>query len=339
MKAVVIMPVYNEAEALPFVLPKLANFLDADPLVERFEIVLVNDCSTDASVEIAKQQWVALGLDEFTAKLHIVSLPHNQGHQGALATGFIYSAKLDCDAFLVMDADGQDDCSALPQMFAELQSAQIVFARRSARAESRTWTLGYLLYQYANRLVLGHALQIGNFSAFTPAVLHYLIDLRDLKHMGAQLFFSPFKKAFVEVPRVKRVRGDSKMSFFDLIDFAVSAMTSSMDAWVRFFTRLAACTMVLAATSLVIILSIKLFTPLAIPGWASTTCLLLALAVFQSIGFLVTLTFLDKIVRYHLPSRSRLLAGLSATHVIANRKAGTFTNYKITPNETVTEYV
>ena len=48
----IVVPIYNEEESLPFLVNQLLEVLQ--PMEETFELVLVNDGSTDASAEVLK---------------------------------------------------------------------------------------------------------------------------------------------------------------------------------------------------------------------------------------------------------------------------------------------
>lgn len=96
MKICVIIPAYNEAEVIGNVVTGIRNALDSTKY--NFEIVVVNDQSTDDTSAIAKRR-------KATVIDHLI----NQGAGGATSTGLRYATKNNFDLAVTMDADGQHD--------------------------------------------------------------------------------------------------------------------------------------------------------------------------------------------------------------------------------------
>ena len=92
MRALVIIPAYNEEEALPATLGELRA---AQP---HLDVVLVSDGSTDRTAEVARQAGVS-----------VLELPFNLGIGGALRAGFLYAVRNGYSHAVQFDADGQHD--------------------------------------------------------------------------------------------------------------------------------------------------------------------------------------------------------------------------------------
>ena len=95
----VIICTYNEAENLPYVLPRIPDWVD--------EILLVDGHSTDGTVDIARQ---------LTPRIRI-TYQDGKGKANALAWGFKHAAG---DILVTMDADGSDDPALLEKFIAPL---------------------------------------------------------------------------------------------------------------------------------------------------------------------------------------------------------------------------
>jgi glycosyltransferase involved in cell wall biosynthesis len=103
MKLIIQIPCYNEAETLPIALAALPREVEG---FDEVEWLIINDGSTDNTVEVAKQ----CGVD------HIVDLKQNQG----LARGFIAGLK-EClrqgaDVIVNTDADNQYEARDIPKL-------------------------------------------------------------------------------------------------------------------------------------------------------------------------------------------------------------------------------
>ena len=114
----IVIPCYNEEEALPLSLPVLLSLLDemtADGLVAASSYILCsNDGSRDATWAVLRRFHAA------DSRVHAISLAHNRGHQYALLAGLAEVAG-QCDAAISIDADLQDDPRARPRLRREVE--------------------------------------------------------------------------------------------------------------------------------------------------------------------------------------------------------------------------
>ncbi len=127
----VVLPVYNESEAIAPVLRELIGVLDT-AWPGQWEIVAVDDGSSDDT----PAQLAALSR-EFPS-LRPLSLARNSGQSAALWMG-IRQARADWIATL--DADGQNDPADLPRLYAARDNADAVFGHRAKRRDtlSKRW--------------------------------------------------------------------------------------------------------------------------------------------------------------------------------------------------------
>ena len=104
----IVVPVYNERESLPMLLGELAPALAA----RRYEVVAVDDGSTDGSLETLK------ALKREHPELHIVAFEQNAGQTAAFAAGFRAAR---APVIVTMDADLQNDPADIPALLAGLE--------------------------------------------------------------------------------------------------------------------------------------------------------------------------------------------------------------------------
>jgi glycosyltransferase involved in cell wall biosynthesis len=118
-KLIIQIPCYNEENALPVALKALPKTI---PGVNKVEVLIINDGSTDKTIEVAK----SLGVD------HIVDLAVNQGLARAFMAGLKESVRQGADIVVNTDADNQycaDDIPSLIQPIIDGQADFVVGAR------------------------------------------------------------------------------------------------------------------------------------------------------------------------------------------------------------------
>ena len=119
----IVIPIYNEQDAIPFLIKKIKELLEHTP--SRAEIILVNDGSSDASisllVDVAAQD----------RRFKVLSLARNFGHQAAATAGLDAAIG---DVVVLMDADLQDPPELVLAMIEEYQKGyDVVYAQRTGR--------------------------------------------------------------------------------------------------------------------------------------------------------------------------------------------------------------
>ena len=121
----VVIPVFNEEGNIP---PLLEQLIPVVASIGTYEVVFVNDCSSDRSRE------VILAARATNPSVKLVELARNFGHQGALSAGYDFARG---DAVIVMDADLQDPPTLLPEMVAKWREGfEVVYAVREKRKEN-----------------------------------------------------------------------------------------------------------------------------------------------------------------------------------------------------------
>jgi glycosyltransferase involved in cell wall biosynthesis len=121
----VVLPVYNEAGALPGLHAELTAMFSS--LGKSYEIIAVDDGSCDESLAVLKQ------LAQADWRLAVISLRRNFGQTAAFAAGFDHACG---NVVITMDADGQNDPADIPRVLAKLDEGyDIVSGWRQNRKE------------------------------------------------------------------------------------------------------------------------------------------------------------------------------------------------------------
>jgi polyisoprenyl-phosphate glycosyltransferase len=301
---VVLIPVFDDWDAVALLLPQLDAALAGAGL--DVSVLLVDDASVSEPTRALR----SVALSTIRA-LHVLPLRRNLGHQRAIALGLAYvEAQLPCDEVVVMDGDGEDapdDVRRMLDRSRELQGKQVVFAERTQRAEGLVFRAFYRGYRAVHRLVTGKAVYFGNFSVLPRALLRRVVVVSELwNHYAAAVMRSRIPYTALNTTRGTRLAGRSKMSFVSLVTHGLSAMSVHADlAGVRLLVA-NALTILSMGAGLSVVVALRLFTQLAIPGWASTIGMLLLVLMSQSAILSVVFVFMTlqgRTVHGFLPAR------------------------------------
>jgi dolichol-phosphate mannosyltransferase len=217
----VVVPIYNEEELILRFHEAVASALKRGGCSD-WEVVYVNDGSTDSSLELLK------GLQAEDPHVVVVELSRNWGHMGAISAGLKTARGR---AVILMDGDFQDPPEVLPELVeAWRDGAEVVVAVRRSRQESRK--LLAALFPMFYRL-LG---TLSDFPIPLNAGIFSLMDRRavdSVNAMGERNRYLPglrawvgYKNAIVYYDRQDRAGGDGKLSFISRIKYAMDAITS-----------------------------------------------------------------------------------------------------------------
>jgi dolichol-phosphate mannosyltransferase len=215
MKALVIVPTYNERE-------------NVEPLLERVfaqrlpgvEVLIVDDNSPDGTGAIADQ---AAARDP---RVHVMHRASKQGLGSAYVAGFRYALERDYEAVFEMDADFSHSPDSLPEFLRDLEEADLVLGSRYLYGVTVVnWPLSRLILSYAanvySRVVTGMRFKdlTGGFKCFRRRVLES-IDWERVRSDGysfqIEITFKAYRKGYriKEIPIlfVDRRAGESKMN-------------------------------------------------------------------------------------------------------------------------------
>ncbi len=142
----IFFPVYNEQENIQKTILRTINVAEESPYIGEYEIIVVNDGSTDNSKQAAQ----ALAIDH--PQVRVVDHPQNLGYGAALKTG-IAAARMDYVFFT--DADLQFDAVELQHLLVHLDAYPVVVGYRAPRRDPLMRLLNAWVWNVLNRLFFG----------------------------------------------------------------------------------------------------------------------------------------------------------------------------------------
>lgn len=306
LPAIILIPIYNDWQSLQ----ELLNDFGREQRFSADQITFV--IVDDGSPEKPKQE---LHLPSSGKTLHLHS---NLGHQKAIAVGLAYIRENHPESdVLVMDGDGQDtaaDALKLLELRKNFQNT-ILVARRTKRSESPAFRFFYWLFKGIFRLLTGKSLMFGNFSVIPSSHLGMLVFKNELwSHYAATILKSGLPIELIPLPRAARNGGKSKMSFNKLLLHGMGAFLVFIDSISVKLSYFSVIMVFLSLLMAAIILAVKLFTHLAIPGWASTILSSALLLFMQSflLGFFTLFLYLTA------QSQKRFIPALHFADYISN---------------------
>ncbi len=273
----VVVPCRDEEQALPIFISEFSK-VAAQMGNPRFELIFVDDGSSDATAEMLKK--FAAG----DSRIRYILFSRNFGKEAAMYAG-LKEAK--GDFITVMDADMQDPPGLLPRMFDALLSGGVdsVAARRRTRdgePPARTFC-ARAFYKVLNTLSpLKFTEGARDFRLMTRRVLDAVLELPEYNRFTKGIYeWVGFKTKWIEYDNVERSAGRTKWSFFGLAVYSIDALTSfsTIPLAVAAVVGIAFCA--LSSVAIVFLAIRQLIFHNSAFGWTSTVCILFFLSGLQ----------------------------------------------------------
>ena len=214
MKALIIIPTYNEADNVSAIIDEV---LKQD---ENLEVLIVDDNSPDGTSKIVEKK------QKKNNKIHLLKRAGKMGLGSAYVAGFKYALEQNFDYIFEMDADFSHDPAVIPDMLEEIKDNDLVIGSRYLGGINVVnWPLRRLMLSFFAahyvRFITGMPINdpTGGFKCFRRNVLE-TIDLDKILSDGysfqIEMNFRTWRKKFKikEIPIVftDRRSGQSKMS-------------------------------------------------------------------------------------------------------------------------------
>lgn len=268
------IPVYNEEECLPVF---LSHLLDAVERIEKlrqinFEIIAVDDGSTDESLEILKY---FSGQNE---KIKVFAFEQNSGHQAAILCGLKHAAG---DLIITMDSDGQDPPESISDLINEyiVSSHEIILAKRISRNDSLAKRATAWIF-YRSLTLAGLPLEsrdAGDFRLITKRVKDLILDQpNSLQYIRGQIFTLKTPAKLIRIDRKKRIAGRTKYTLSKMTRLAISsAFVIDPFKVAQIYIVIALLFTVLSGLTVVVFIGVKLVIPTYYASGITTLAIML----------------------------------------------------------------
>ena len=289
-KISIIVPCYNEEEALPLFYPVVTKVMQG--LENDYELIFVNDGSRDKTLEI---------LQSFAQKdphVFYISFSRNFGKESAMYAGFVNSRG---DYVAVMDADLQDPPSLLPKMIAILDSGEydsVATRRENRKGEPplRSW-FAHKFYQIMGRISNSDIVDgARDFRLMKRKMVDAIVQMTEYNRFSKGIFgWVGFKTYWLPYENVKRVAGESKWNFWKLFKYALDGIVNfslvplTLSSWMGMLMTFASFAM------LIVIVVRKLLWGDSVAGWASLICVVIFIGGLIMLALGIMCQYLAKI--------------------------------------------
>lgn len=265
----IVMPCYNEEEVLPETCKRMTALLErlqsAGKVDQSSRLYFVDDGSSDQTWSLV-ESFCEQGLPVVGIKLS-----RNQGHQNALLAG-LFTAE--GDVIVSIDADLQDDIDVIEEMVDRYQDGcDVVYGVRKRRKTDSFFkrftaeTFYRVIALLGANTVFNHA----DYRLMSRRAIEALKDFREVNlFLRGIVPLIGFQSAIVYYDRAERFAGESKYPLRKMIALALDAVTSFSVFPLRLITLLGFLVFAFTAVMSGYVLWIRLFSDIAVPGWAST---------------------------------------------------------------------
>lgn len=304
----VVVPCYNEQGALPFYYDKMKEVMALLPELS-FEIIIVDDGSTDGTLETAKQ------LAKSDDRIRYISFSRNFGKEAAMYAG-LKNASGKYTA--IMDADLQDPPEMLPEMYRVITEegydavgtrrvtrkgeppVRSFFARKFYKIMSRiskaNMVDGARDYRLMNRKYVDALLSLGEYNRFSKGLFGWV----------------GFKVKWLEFENVNRIAGETKWSFGQLFLYSLDGIVafSNVPLYMASIAGIGSFIAAIAAMIFIIVRRLVFGDPVA--GWASTVVIILFIGGIQLLSIGILGLYLSKL---YLEAKKRPIYLLDETNI------------------------
>lgn len=284
----IIVPIFNEEmNVVPLnnrieqVLTNLGVF---------YEIIYINDGSTDASAGILK------GLSESNPSIKFIDFSRNFGHQIAITAGIEHASGT---RLIIMDGDGQDPPELIPDLYNKsLEGFEVVYAKRKKR-NGESWLKKFtakVFYRVLAKITqINIPIDTGDFRLIHQKVQFVLKNMPERhKYLRGQIAWIGFNATYVEYDREERMGGSTKFTYSKMIRFATDGISSFSNWPLKMATLLGFAVSGIAFLLILYSLYQKFFGYTEV-GWTSLHISVLFLGGVQLLGIGILGEYLGRV--------------------------------------------
>lgn len=270
-KISVVVPCYNEEEAIPYFYKEIC-VVEKNMSEFEFEIIFVDDGSKDQTLKIAK------GFAEIDNQIKFISFSRNFGKEAAIYAGI---SKSTGDYVVIMDVDLQDPPRLLPEMMKAIKEEgfdSVATRRVSRKGEPPIRSFfARRFYRIINRISKTEIVDgARDYRLMTRQFANSLLEIKEYNRFSKGLFgWVGYKTKWLEFENVERVAGETKWSFWKLLLYSIEGIVAFSIVPLSIATISGLLFCLLAFLFVIIIFLRALIFQDPVAGWPSLACIIL----------------------------------------------------------------
>ena len=268
-KLTIVVPCYNEEEAIPFFYEATNEAMKGCAL--EYEFLFVNDGSKDKTLQVVKE------LADKDERVHYISFSRNFGKEAAMYAGLKESTG---DYVVIMDADLQDPPELIPSMYESVlnEGYDCVATRRVDRKGEPPIRSAFAnLFYFIMHIIAKVDMVPGarDFRFMNRTMVDAIVDMGEYNRFSKGIFgWVGFNTKWLPFENRKRVAGKTKWSFFKLFKYSIEGIVAFSTAplvWSSIIGILF-CAVSFIALIFVFVRAILYGDP--VDGWPSLACMI-----------------------------------------------------------------
>lgn len=283
----VVIPCYNEEQALPYFIPEIQRI--AQTMREQYEVqlevLLVDDGSKDGTLNLMR------GYARQYRNVRYLSFSRNFGKEAAIYAGLEHARG---DFVATMDADMQDPPALLPQMYEILRDEPYdsVATRRVTRAGEPPIRSFFArrFYKLINHISDADIVDgARDYRLMRRAMVDAIVSMKEYNRFSKGIFgWVGFRTKWLPYENVQRVAGETKWSFWKLFLYSIEGIVAFSTVPLAVASVFGLITCLCAALALCFVLGRTLLFGDPVSGWPSMMCVMLFLGGIQllSVGII-----------------------------------------------------
>lgn len=277
-KISIIVPCYNEEQAIPFFYDEITKIVEE--MKNNFEFIFINDGSKDKTIEVIKQY------SKKDKRVKYIHFSRNFGKEAAMLAGLKLSTG---DYVAIMDADLQDPPSLLPQMLSILEDPNndydCVGTRRVTRkGEPPIRSLfARMFYKIINKMSKIEMVDgARDYRLMSRQMVDSILELGEYNRYSKGLFqFVGYNTKWLEYENVERVAGETKWSFWKLFLYAIEGIVAFSTAPLAISSIAGILFCIISFIMIIIIIAKTIIFGDPTAGWPSLVCIIFFVSGIQ----------------------------------------------------------
>ncbi len=277
-KISIIVPCYNEEQAIPFFYNEINKI--SKEMKTNFEFIFVNDGSKDKTISVIKEY------AKKDKRVKYIHFSRNFGKEAAMFAGLELSTG---DYVAIMDADLQDPPSLLPEMLSILEDKDTDYDCVGTRRVTRKGEppirsfFARMFYRIINKMSKIEMVDgARDYRLMTRQMVDSILELKEYNRYSKGLFsFVGFNTKWLEYENIERVAGETKWSFWKLFIYALEGIIafSTTPLAISSIAGIIFCLIAFILIIFIIIKTIVYGDPTS--GWPSLVCIIFFVSGIQ----------------------------------------------------------